>query len=92
MRTVRLDAAEKVSGKVEKEAQMFEPKASGRASHLVTHFFGNPKDSGLAVAFFAYFSWRDKKSEWPPGHPWLVSTKRKLQGPTARAVPAHPTA
>jgi hypothetical protein len=49
-----LDAAEKENGKVEKEARMFEPKASCRASHLAVLFFGNPPQEGrgLAVAFF----------------------------------------
>jgi hypothetical protein len=48
----RLDAAKNVKCNAEKEAQMFEPKASCRASRVVLHIFGNPKGSGLAVAFF----------------------------------------
>jgi hypothetical protein len=46
------DDAKKSCGKVEKEAQMSEPKASFCASHLVVRFFGNPKGIGSAVAFF----------------------------------------
>jgi hypothetical protein len=48
----RFGAAKKPSSKVEKEARMFEPKASCRASHFATRLFGNPKGSDFAVAFF----------------------------------------
>jgi hypothetical protein len=48
-----LDAAEKVAGKADKEAQMFEPKASFCASRLGVHFFGNPRrGQRLGGAFF----------------------------------------
>jgi hypothetical protein len=43
-----LDAAEKVDGKADKEAQMFEPKASFCASRLGVHFFGNPRRGAAA--------------------------------------------
>jgi hypothetical protein len=46
-RQFRFGAAEKVSGKVEKEAQMFEPKASFCASPLCRSLF---REKGFALA------------------------------------------
>jgi hypothetical protein len=55
------DAAGNVADGPDKEAQMSEPKASFCASRPVSHVCGNPKGSGLAVAFFAYFFGEAKK-------------------------------
>ncbi|MGH8809914.1 MAG: hypothetical protein ACREX0_18730, partial [Noviherbaspirillum sp.] len=56
--------------------------ASLRASRLTVCFCGNPKGSDFAVAprrppSFAYFSWRDKKSERLPGRPRQGSTENQ---------------
>jgi hypothetical protein len=42
------DAAKKLGAQAEKEARMFEPKASCRASRLSDQLFGNPKGSGCS--------------------------------------------
>jgi hypothetical protein len=44
------DAAAKAGDKSEKEARMFEPKASCRASRLVARFCGNPKGKECVLA------------------------------------------
>jgi hypothetical protein len=59
-------------------------KDSRSEATLFSHFSlrcDGPSAGGLALwgRFFAYFSWRDKKSERLPGRPGASSDRRKIR-------------